>query len=82
MSSRYEWTQLVLGNCRVDRACLSIRVREVVSVGVYKMLSSRLESTRLDFTNRRVDRARFIIKVLEVFVVGVSIQACAAKINL
>ena len=59
-------------------------MREVVSVGVYKMLLSRLnryESTRLDFTNSRVDRARFIIKVLEVFAVGVSIQACADKIN-
>ena len=30
VSSRYEWTQLVLGNCRVDRVCLSIRVREGV----------------------------------------------------
>ena len=72
---------LVLGNCRVDRVCLSIRVREVVSVGVYKMLLSRLESLRLDFTKSGVDRARFIIKVLEVFVVGVSIQECADKIN-
>ena len=81
MSSRYKWTQLVLGNCQVDRVCLSIRVREVVSVGVYKMLLSRLESLRLDFTKSGVDRARFIIKVLEVFVVGVSIQECADKIN-
>ena len=50
VSSRYEWTQLVLENCRVYRVCLSIRVREVVSVGVYKMLSSRLESLRVDTT--------------------------------
>ena len=59
-------------------------MREVVSVGVYKMLSSRLnryESTRLDFTNSRVESVRFIVKVLEVFVVGVWIQACAVKIN-
>ena len=59
-------------------------MREVVSVGVYKMLLSRLnryESTRLDFTNSRVESVRFIVKVLEVFVVGVWIQACAVKIN-
>ena len=35
VSSRYEWTRLVLGNCRVDFARLSIKaVFVVVVVGV------------------------------------------------
>ena len=36
VSSRYEWTRLVLGNCRVDRVGLNIKaaVFVVVVVGV------------------------------------------------
>ena len=50
MSSRYEWSLLDFRKSRVDRARLSIKVREVVVVGVYKMSSSRVESVRVDTT--------------------------------
>ena len=54
MSSRYEWTRLVLENCRVDRVGLSIKAAVFVVVVVgYKMSSSRVKSLRVDTTRLR-----------------------------
>ena len=53
MSSRYEWTQLVLENFRVDRVRLSIKAVFVVVVVGYKMSSSRVKSLRVDTTRLR-----------------------------
>ena len=50
MSSGYESTRLDLTISRVDRVILSIKVLEVVVVGLHKMSSSRVESLRVDKT--------------------------------
>ena len=72
---RYESTPLDVLICLVDSVRLSIKVREVVVVGVYKMSSSRVKSLRVDTTrlrNCQVDRVSLSIKaVFVVVVVGV-----------
>ena len=53
MSSRYEWTRLVLGNSGVDRVRFSIKAVFVVFVVGYEMSSSRVKSLRVDTTRLR-----------------------------